>query len=63
MILPDGAIAKGKLAQAMMHGATIIAVNGNFDDVLRIVREIGEQTDIHIVNSINPDRIEGQKTA
>ena len=63
VILPDGAIAKGKLAQTMMYGATIIAVNGNFDDALRIVREIGEQTDIHIVNSINPDRIEGQKTA
>jgi len=63
VILPDGAIAKGKLVQTMMYGATIIAVNGNFDDALRIVREIGEQTDIHIVNSINPDRIEGQKTS
>jgi threonine synthase len=63
VILPEGAIAKGKLAQAMMYGATVIAVNGNFDDALRIVREIGEKTDIQIVNSINPDRIEGQKTA
>ena len=63
VILPSGAIAKGKLAQAMMYGANIIAINGNFDDALRIVREIGEKTDIEIVNSINPDRIEGQKTA
>ncbi len=63
VILPNGAIAKGKLAQAMMYGATVIAVRGNFDDALNIVREIGEQTDIQIVNSINPDRIEGQKTA
>jgi len=63
VILPEGAIAKGKLAQAMMYGATVIAVKGNFDDALRIVREIGEKTDIQIVNSINPDRIEGQKTA
>ncbi|HUK82533.1 MAG TPA: threonine synthase, partial [Verrucomicrobiae bacterium] len=63
VILPEGAIAKGKLAQAMMYGANVIAVKGNFDDALRIVREIGEETDIQIVNSINPDRIEGQKTA
>ena len=63
VILPEGAIAKGKLAQAMMYGATIVAIRGNFDDALHIVREIGEKTDIHIVNSINPDRIEGQKTA
>jgi threonine synthase len=63
VILPEGGIAKGKLAQAMMCGANVIAVRGNFDDALRIVREIGEKTDIQIVNSINPDRIEGQKTA
>src|SRR5439155_605833 len=63
VILPAGGIAKGKLAQAMMYGATVIAVTGNFDDALRIVREIGEKTGIQIVNSINPDRIEGQKTA
>ena len=53
----------GKLTQAMMEGATVIALRGNFDDALRIVREIGERSTIHIVNSINPDRIEGQKTA
>ena len=63
VILPEGAIAKGKLAQAMMYGAQIIAVRGNFDDALNIVRDIGEKTDIQVVNSINPDRIEGQKTA
>ncbi len=63
VILPEGGIAKGKLAQAMMYGATVIAVKGNFDDALNIVRDIGEKTDIQIVNSINPDRIEGQKTA
>ena len=63
VILPEGAIAKGKLAQAMMYGAQVIAVKGNFDDALRIVREIGEKTAIQIVNSINLDRIEGQKTA
>jgi threonine synthase len=63
VILPEGAIAKGKLMQALIEGAKVVAVRGNFDDALRIVREIGEKTPIHIVNSINPDRIEGQKTA
>ncbi len=63
VILPEGAIAKGKLAQALIQGATVVAVRGNFDDALRVVREIGEKTSIQIVNSINPDRIEGQKTA
>lgn len=62
VILPEGAIAKGKLAQVLLYGATVVAVRGNFDDALRIVREIGEKTGIQIVNSINPDRIEGQKT-
>jgi threonine synthase len=63
VILPEGAIAKGKLAQALMHGAQVIAVRGNFDDALRIVRELGARGGVHVVNSINPDRIEGQKTA
>jgi len=63
VILPKGAIAMGKLTQALMEGATVVAVRGNFDDALRIVREIAERSDIHVVNSINPDRIEGQKTA
>ena len=63
VILPKGAIAMGKLTQALIEGATVIALRGNFDDALRIVREIGERSPITIVNSINPDRIEGQKTA
>jgi|SRR5579862_7487781 len=63
VLLPKGAIAMGKLTQALIEGATVIALRGNFDDALRIVREIGERSPIHIVNSINPDRIEGQKTA
>ena len=63
VILPKGAIAMGKLTQALIEGATVIALRGNFDDALRIVREIGARSNIQIVNSINPDRIEGQKTA
>src|SRR5271169_165742 len=63
VILPKGAIAMGKLTQALMEGATVVAIRGNFDDALRIVREIGQRSNIHVVNSINPDRIEGQKTA
>ena len=64
VILPKGAIAMGKLMQALMENATVVAVQGNFDDALRIVREIGE-TDRNPRSSIriNPDRIEGQKTA
>ena len=63
VILPAGKIASGKLTQAFVHGAKIIAIDGNFDDALRIVRELGERDDFVIVNSINPDRIAGQKTA
>lgn len=63
VLLPQGKIAKGKLAQAIVHGAKVIAIEGNFDDALRLVREIGESGQVAIVNSINPDRIEGQKTA
>ena len=63
VILPEGAIAKGKLMQALIEGATVVAVKGISTTRLRIVREIGEKTRIDIVNSINPDRIEGQKTA
>jgi threonine synthase len=62
VILPKGAIALGKLAQAMMHGATVIAIDGNFDRALEIVKEISEEYPITLVNSINPYRIEGQKT-
>src|SRR6266508_6156416 len=63
VILPAGKIASGKLLQAFACGAKIVAINGNFDDALRIVRELGERGDFVIVNSINPDRIAGQKTA
>src|ERR1043165_9228765 len=63
VLLPNGNIALGKLAQALMYGATTIAVEGNFDDALRIVRELGETGKVEVVNSINPVRIEGQKTA
>ncbi len=63
VIIPNGKIALGKLAQAMMHGAKVFAVDGNFDQALDLVRELGEKYPIEIVNSINPFRIEGQKTA
>jgi threonine synthase len=63
VLLPHGKIALGKLAQAQMYGAEMIAVRGNFDDALRLVRELGSQPGVEVVNSINPVRIEGQKTA
>src|SRR5881227_2071289 len=63
VILPAGKIATGKLLQAFAYGAKTIAIDGNFDDALRIVRELGETGDFTIVNSINPNRIAGQKTA
>jgi len=63
VILPEGKIATGKLLQAFAYGAKVVAIDGNFDDALRIVRELGETGDFTIVNSINPDRIAGQKTA
>jgi threonine synthase len=63
VVLPAGKIASGKLTQAFAHGAKIVAIDGNFDDALRIVRELGEGNEFCIVNSINPDRIAGQKTA
>src|SRR6188768_4582011 len=63
VLLPAGKIAFGKLAQAFMYGAKVVAIDGNFDDALRLVREIGETEPIAIVNSINPFRLEGQKTA
>jgi len=63
VVLPVGKIATGKLVQAIAHGAKIVPVDGNFDDALRIVRELGEEKQFAIVNSINPDRIAGQKTA
>src|ERR671931_1113036 len=63
VILPVGKIATGKLVQAFAYGAKIVAIAGSFDDALRIVRELDESGDFTIVNSINPDRIAGQKTA
>jgi threonine synthase len=63
VILPAGKIATGKLLQAFAYGAKIVAIDGNFDDALRLVRELGAAGDFAIVNSINPDRIAGQKTA
>lgn len=63
VLIPDGKIALGKLAQAIMYGAKIIAINGNFDDALSIVREITSEKAITLVNSVNPYRLEGQKTA
>lgn len=63
VLLPNGKIALGKLAQALMYGATTIAVEGNFDDALRIVQELGKTGKVEVVNSVNPVRIEGQKTA
>jgi threonine synthase len=63
VIVPEGKIAIGKLAQALMHGARVIALQGNFDDALGIVRELAQRHPIELVNSVNPFRIEGQKTA
>lgn len=63
VLIPDGHIALGKLAQAMIHQAKVLAVRGNFDDALTLVKQITEQYPVTLVNSINPFRIEGQKTA
>jgi len=63
VVLPHGMTALGKLSQALVHGACVVAIQGNFDDALRIVREVSETRPVALVNSINPDRIEGQKTA
>lgn len=63
VLIPEGKIAMGKLAQALMHGAVVIQIKGNFDEGMRIVKELGDNTPVTIVNSINPYRLEGQKTA
>ena len=63
VIIPEGKIALGKLAQAMIHGSTIIQIKGNFDDGMEIVKEIANHAPVTIVNSINPYRLHGQKTA
>jgi threonine synthase len=63
VLVPSGNIAQGKLAQAVAHGAKVLNVAGNFDEALRIARAISEQHPVALVNSVNPYRIEGQKTA
>ncbi len=63
VIVPEGKIATGKLAQALMHGARVIALRGNFDAALKLVRELVQRHPIALVNSVNPYRLEGQKTA
>lgn len=62
VLIPDGAIALGKLAQAMVQGAQVVQIEGNFDEALEIVQEISQSHPITLVNSVNPYRIEGQKT-
>jgi threonine synthase len=63
VIVPEGRIAIGKLAQALMHGARVIALRGNFDEALELVRDLAQSHPVELVNSVNPYRIEGQKTA
>ena len=63
VLIPDGKIAMGKLAQAMIHGAVVIQVQGNFDDGMRLVKQIAAEAPITLVNSVNPYRLQGQKTA
>jgi threonine synthase len=63
IVVPKGNIALGKLAQAIVYGAKIVAISGNFDQALEMVRELAERRPVTLVNSVNPHRIEGQKTA
>jgi len=63
VLIPEGKIALGKLAQAMVEGAVVLQITGNFDAGMRLVRQVGEETPVTIVNSINPYRLQGQKTA
>ncbi|MGF1567682.1 MAG: threonine synthase [Nodosilinea sp.] len=62
VLIPDGYVALGKLAQALLYGAEVLAINGNFDDALRMVRELAKDYPVTLVNSVNPFRLEGQKT-
>ena len=62
VLIPEGHIALGKLAQALVHGARVLQVRGNFDELLTMVRRLGEKAPVTVVNSVNPHRIEGQKT-
>ena len=63
VLIPDGKIALGKLAQAVVHGAVVVQIQGNFDDGMRLVKEVAQTAPVAIVNSINPYRLQGQKTA
>ena len=63
VLIPEGKIASGKLSQALVHGAVVMQIQGNFDDALVITREIAKDYDVTLVNSVNPFRLEGQKTA
>jgi len=63
VLIPEGKIAMGKLAQAMMHGAVVIQIRGNFDEGMALVKQVGKEAPVTIVNSINPFRLQGQKTA
>ncbi|MCM3123929.1 MULTISPECIES: threonine synthase [unclassified Mesobacillus] len=63
IVIPEGKIAMGKLAQAVMYGASIVSIEGNFDEALKMVRAISENEPVTLVNSVNPYRLEGQKTA
>jgi len=63
VLIPEGAVALGKLSQALIHGAQVVAIKGNFDDALNLAKEISTKYPVVLVNSINPHRIEGQKTA
>ena len=63
VLVPEGKIAMGKLSQAVAHNGELIQIRGNFDDCLEIARELADRYPVHLVNSVNPDRIDGQKTA
>ena len=63
VLIPDGYVAQGKLAQALVYGAEVLAVRGNFDRALAIVREVADRYPVTLVNSLNPYRLQGQKTA
>ncbi|MCU0853093.1 MAG: threonine synthase, partial [Thermoplasmata archaeon] len=63
VLIPEGKVALGKLAQAMMHGAVVVSVKGNFDEALEVVMKASEKLGMYVLNSVNPFRIEGQKTA
>src|SRR5207244_3991434 len=63
VFIPSGQIALGKLSQALDYGATVLQIAGDFDDAMRLVREVAEEADLYLLNSVNPFRLEGQKTA